>query len=154
GGWLRSLSRPAKVTGGLLFCAFLILAFQLRQRDLEFLVEPDFDISLIEAWRAFLVTANPRHLPGIVPDVYMDGQFIVYGLADAGLRWLAAQNHLVRAYFSNEVSFALGAAILVNIVAYAGACTVFFAAVCRLTNRVLLAAPLAVGFFLAPEMLA
>jgi hypothetical protein len=56
-------------------------------------------------------------------------------------------------HFPNDLSYALGAALLTNILAYAGACTIFFAATYRLIGRVWLAAPLAIGLFLAPQML-
>jgi hypothetical protein len=71
-----------------LFCAFFILAFRLRQRDLEFMIEPDLNWQLVEAWRSFLVTLDPGRLPVPFPHVYLDGQFIIDALVDAGLRRL------------------------------------------------------------------
>jgi hypothetical protein len=136
-----------------LFFAFFILAFLLRQRDLEFMIEPDFNWQLVEAWRSFLVTLDPGRLPVPYPHVYLDGQFIVYALADVGLRRLAGLAPSLRVHFPNDLSYALGAALLTNILAYAGACTIFFAATYRLIGRVWLAVPLAIGLFLAPQML-
>jgi len=40
---LDCAARSKSATHSLGFVMFLVLAFQLRQRDLEFLVEPDFD---------------------------------------------------------------------------------------------------------------
>jgi hypothetical protein len=145
--------QPARLTGGVLFFAFFILAFRLRQRDLEFMIEPDFNWQLVEAWRSFLVTLDPGHLPIPFPDVYLDGQFIIYALVDVGLRRLVGLAPSLRVHFPNDLSHALGAALLTNILAYAGACTIFFAATYRLIGRVWLAAPLAIGLFLAPQML-
>jgi hypothetical protein len=149
----RPIFQPARLTGGVLFFAFLILAFRLRQRDLEFMIDPDFNWQLVEAWRSFLVTLDPGRLPVPHPHVYLDGQFIVYGLADVGVRWLAGLAPSLRVHFPNDLSYALGAAILTNILAYAGACTIFFAAIYQLTGRVCLAALLAIGLFFAPQML-
>jgi hypothetical protein len=149
----RPIFQPARLTGGVLFFAFLILAFRLRQRDLEFMIDPDFNWQLVEAWRSFLVTLDPGRLPVPQPHVYLDGQFIVYALADVGLRRLAGLAPSLRVHFPNDLSYALGAALLTNILAYAGACTIFFAATYRLIGRVWLAAPLAIGLFLAPQML-
>jgi hypothetical protein len=148
----RSMFQPARVTGGVLFCVFFFLAFQLRQRDLEFLIESDFNWPLIEAWRAFLTTLDPGRLPAPYPHVYLDGQFIVYALADQGLRWLAGPAPSLLAHFPNNLSYPLEAAMLTNIFAYAAACTIFFAATYRLIGRVSVAAPLAIGLFLAPQM--
>jgi hypothetical protein len=149
----RPIFQPARLTGGVLFFAFFILAFRLRQRDLEFMIDPDFNWQLVEAWRSFLVTLDPGRLPVPYPHVYLDGQFIVYALADVGLRQLAGLAPSLRVHFPNDLSYALGAALLTNILAYAGACTIFFAATYRLIGRVWLAVPLAVGLFLAPQML-
>jgi hypothetical protein len=150
---VQSIFKPARLTGGVLFCAFLFLAFQLRQRDLEFLIESDFNWPLIEAWRTFLTTLDPDRLPVPYPHVYLDGQFIVYALADQGLRWLASHTPPLGAHFPNNLSYPLGAAMLTNIFAYAAACTIFFAAIYRLIGRVAVAATLAIGLFLAPQMI-
>jgi hypothetical protein len=145
--------QPARLTGGVLFFAFLILAFRLRQRDLEFMIEPDFNWQLVEAWRSFLVTLDPGRLPVPQPYVYLDGQFIIYALVDVGLRRLAGLAPSLYLHFRSDLSYALGAAFLTNILAYAGACTIFFAATYRLIGRAWLVAPLAIGLFLAPQML-
>ena len=76
---------PHKIIGAVLFCVFFELAFRLRQRDLEFLIQPDFDWQLIEAWRAFLSRLDTNLLPVPHPYVYLDGQFIVYAIADVML---------------------------------------------------------------------
>ena len=148
-----SIFQPAKLTGGVLFCAFFFFAFRLRQRDLEFLIESDFNWPVIEAWRTFLTTLDPDRLPVPYPHVYLDGQFIIYALADQGLRWLASHAPSLRAHFPNNLSYPLEAAILTNIFAYAGACAIFFAATYRLIGRMAVAALLAIGLFLAPQML-
>jgi hypothetical protein len=141
------------MVGTVLSCTFFLLAFRLRQRDLEFLIQPDFNWRLIEAWRAFLSTLDPDLLPVPRPYVYLDGQFIVYAITDAGLRGLANHIEFMRQFFPNDLSFAFGAALLANIVAYAAACVIFFAACYRLTGRLLIAALAAIGLFFTPQML-
>jgi hypothetical protein len=78
-----------KWTGLILFANFLALAFRLRQRDLEFSIEPDFRWTLIKSWMDFLITFNPILLPAPEPTVYLDGQYIVYGMVDGALHWIA-----------------------------------------------------------------
>jgi hypothetical protein len=142
-----------KTFAAVLFCAFFVLAFRLRQRDLEFVIEPDFGWQLVGAWRAFLSTLNTNLLPVPHPIVYPDGQFIVYAIADAALRELTNHVEFLRQFFPNDFSFALGAALLTNNFAYAAACVIFFAACYRLTGRLLIAALASIGLFFAPEML-
>lgn len=145
--------KRAQIIGGLLFVAFLALAFQLRQRDIEFLVEPDFAWQTIEMWRNFFSTLDPAILPKPRPYVYLDGQFIAYGLTDAVLRWIVDKLVLLRPTFPNDTSYALGAALLTNIVAYATASTIVFFSIFRLTRNLAIAAVTALGFFLAPQMI-
>jgi hypothetical protein len=76
----------SKCVAFLLFLLFFALAFRLRQRDLEFLIEPDFNWQLIEAWKDYLSTLNPNRLPLPYTDGYLDGQFILYAIADATIR--------------------------------------------------------------------
>jgi hypothetical protein len=133
----------------ILFVVFCALAFRLRQRDLEFLIEPDFDWQTIETWRKFFASLNPNLLPKPTPHVYLDGQFIVYGLVDAALRWFT----FLRPMFPNDSSLALGAALLTSALAYAAASTILFATVFRLTGSVVIATAMALGFFLAPQMI-
>ena len=149
---MLDLSR-SKVVGVLLFCAFSVLAFRLRQRDLEFLIQPDFNWQLVEAWRIFLSTLNDSRLPVPYPHAYLDGQFIIYALGDIMLRFSADHVSFLQPHFPNDLSFALGTALLVNTLAYAGAGAIFFAAYYRLTDRVSIAAVLAIGWFLTPQML-
>jgi hypothetical protein len=150
---VRMNSRAVKIVGATLFCVFFALAFQLRQRDLEFMIEPDFNWQLIEAWRNFLTSLNLNYLPMPYPHVYLDGQFIIYAIAEVPLRSVAASLVFSQSAFPNDVSFALGAALLINIAAYAGACTIFFAACWRLSRRILIAGLMTVALFLAPQML-
>lgn len=147
-------SRMARIVGATLFAVFLALALQLRQRDLEFPIEPDFIWQTIETWRNFFSTLDPKILPRPAPHVYLDGQYIAYGLADVTLRWIADKLIFLRATFPNDASYALGAAMLVNIVAYAAASTIFFFSIFRLTRNEAIAAVTAFGYFLAPQMMA
>jgi hypothetical protein len=144
--------RTAQIVGGLLFAIFFALALRLRQRDLEFLIEPDFAWETIETWRQFFASFNPDILPKPTPYVYLDGQFIVYALVDGSLRWFA-ETKFLRSIFPNDSSFALGAALIVNGAAYAAASAIFFAAVFRLTGSIVIAVAMAFGFFLAPQMI-
>jgi hypothetical protein len=151
---LRAVTVPlARWTGLILFAVFCALAFRLRQRDLEFLIEPDFIWQTIETWRKFFASVNPDFLPKPSPYVYLDGQFIVYGLADGALRWFAETFEFLRPMFPNDSSFTLGAALLTSALAYAAATTIFFATVHRLTGSAVIAVAMAFGFFLAPQML-
>ena len=120
---------------------------------MEFLIEPDFAWQTIETWRSFFSTLNAAILPKPAPYVYLDGQFIAYGLADAAIRWFVDKLILLRPTFPNDTSYALGAALLTNIVAYATASTIFFFSIFRLTRNVPIAAVTALGFFLAPQMI-
>jgi hypothetical protein len=132
---------------------FFILALLLRQRDLEFLTEPDFNWIWVKSWMQFFMTCDPALLPPPRPYVYLDAQYIVYGIIDVGLHWVAHQIEPLRAFFPNDLSFALGAALLTNIVAYALACTIFYAAMVRLTGYVVVSVLMAAGLFLAPQMI-
>jgi hypothetical protein len=139
----------ARWIGLILFVVFCALAFQLRQRDLEFPIESDFVWQTTEEWRNFFASFNPHILSTPKINVYLDGQFIVYGLLDGALRWFK----FLRPAFPNDSSFVLGAALLANGVAYAAASTILFATVFRLTGSVVIATAIAFGFFLAPQML-
>jgi hypothetical protein len=77
----------------------------------------------------------------------------VYAITDAGLRGLANHIEFLRQFFPNDLSFAFGAALLANIVSYAAACVIFFAACYHLTRRLLIAALSAIGLFFTPQML-
>jgi hypothetical protein len=143
----------SKIVGAVLFCAFFVLAFRLRQRDLEFLIESDFNWQLIEAWRAFFSTLDTNLLPAPYPYVYLDGQFIVYAIADAGLRGLVNNIEFLRQFFPNDLSFTFGAALLTNIAAYATACVIFFTACYQLSGRLLIAVLAAIGLFFTPQLL-
>lgn len=145
--------KRAQIVGGLLFVTFFVLAFQLRQRDIEFLIEPDFGWQIIETWRNFFSTFDPAILPRPRPYVYLDGQFIAYGLTDAALRWIVGKLISLRPAFPNDTSYALGAALLTNTVAYATASTIFFFSIVRLTRNLAIATVTALGFFLAPQMI-
>ncbi len=130
-----------------------MLAFRLRQLDLEFLIEPDFFWQMIQIFADFFSTLDPKILPIPFPLVYLDAHHIVYGLVYAVLRWITSYFAIARGHFPNDMSYALGAALLTNITAYAAACTVFYAAIYRLIGHVVIAAAMAVGLFLAPQML-
>jgi hypothetical protein len=142
----------SKRTGLLLFFVFLVLAFRLRQEDLEFVVEPDFSWTLIEIWKNFFSTFDISLLPQTAPYVYLDGQFIAYGAFDGLLRLASSHIVALRSYFPNDLSYALGAALLANILAYAAACTIFYAAMYRLTGYISISVLMAIGLFLAPQM--
>src|SRR5690349_13566993 len=117
----RSIS---KWTGLILFGIFFTLALPLRQRDLEFLTEPDFHWIWVKSWMHLFTTWDATVLPVPGPHVYLDGQYIVYGMVDWALHWIVHQIEPLLAFFPNDRSFALGGALLTNIVAYALACTV------------------------------
>jgi hypothetical protein len=134
-----------------LLVVFCVLAFQLRQHDLEFLVEADFEPDKIEAWKDFFLTFNP--LPRPAPHVYLDGQFIVYGIGDVVLRFVASSMPFIRGFFPNDLSFALGSTILTNVLSYAMACTIFYCAMVRLTGSILISVLMAAGLFFAPQMI-
>jgi hypothetical protein len=142
----------SKRTGLLLFFVFLVLAFRLRQEDLEFVVEPDFSWQLIEIWKNFFSTFDISLLPQTAPYVYLDGQFIAYSAFDGLLRLASSHIMALRSYFPNDLSYALGAALLANILAYAAACTIFYAAMYRLTGYISISVLMAIGLFLAPQM--
>lgn len=149
----QSIASRAKWTGVLLFFFFLALALRLRQRDFEFVVEPDFYWPLVETWRDFFATFDPQHLPRPTPHVYLDGQFILYGIVDGLLRIAATGLSVIRGYFPDKAAYALGSAMLTNIACYAAACTIFYAAMFRLTGGILISALMAAGLFFAPQML-
>jgi hypothetical protein len=142
----------SKWTGLLLFLVFLVLAFRLRQEDVEFTIEPDFNWQMIEVWRSFFSTFDTGLLPKTGPYVYLDGQFIAYSTFDELLRLAARKIAALRSHFPNELSYALGAALLANILAYAAACTIFYAAMYRLTGYIWISVLMAIGLFLAPQM--
>jgi hypothetical protein len=145
----------ARLTGFGLFVAFCILCWPLRQRDLEFGIEADFAWQMMERYRLLLENHfSMANLPAPWPHVYMDGQYIVYSLANWLLRWLTETFSSLGPSFPNDLSFALGAALLFNAISYAAACAIFFAAMIRLRTGVILSAILAVSLFLAPQMTA
>jgi hypothetical protein len=143
----------ARWAGLTLFVVFCALAFQLRQRDLEFIIEADFQWTWVEQWRQFLSTLDPKALLQPTPGPYLDGSLIVYGLMDILLRFTASGPSLLRSIFPTDQSFALGAATFADIAAYAAASTIFYAAACRVTGSIAIAAVMAAGFFFAPQML-
>jgi hypothetical protein len=81
----------ARIVGAALFILFLALIWLLRERDLEFIFEPDFWPEMIEAWRRFFATADPSILPTPVPHPYLDGQYVVYGLEHGALSTLRSE---------------------------------------------------------------
>jgi hypothetical protein len=138
----QSLSRW---TGAALFVVFLALAFNLRQRDLEFMVEPDFFWAMIHAFVRFFQSGVITELPIPAPHVYLDASHILYGAVDIALRQIVT--------LPNDMSYALGAAMFVNMIAYAAACTIFYAAVRLLTNSTAISALMAAGLFFAPQII-
>jgi hypothetical protein len=54
------LIRLSPVKRSLQVLRLCVLAFRLRQRELEILIKPDFNWQLIEAWRAFLSTLDRK----------------------------------------------------------------------------------------------
>lgn len=142
-----------KTVGGALFLIFIFLTSNLRQRDLEFVIEPDFNFQLIESWRRFFFTFSAADLYKPIPYVYLDGQFIVYALVASIMRWLTAHLTILGTVFPNDVSYVVGAVLITNIIAYASACTIFYAALCRMTGCAAISALMALGLFLTPQMI-
>jgi hypothetical protein len=134
-----------KWIGATLFALFLVLALNLRQRDLEFMVEPDFFWEMIHAFARFFQSGRLLELPFPSPHVYLDGSHIIYALFDIALRQVTT--------LPNDMSYALGAAMIANAIAYAAACTIFYAAVRMLTGSTIISAFMAVGLFLAPQII-
>ena len=148
-----SSSLRAKSLGIGLFALFLVLIWQLRERDLEFIFEADFWPDMIEAWRRFFAGGDASVLPPPIPHPYLDGQFIFYALVASILRALVFVFPSLSTAFPNDASYNLGAAILGNMLAYAIACTLFYAALVRLTGQIAIAVILAIGLFLAPQLI-
>jgi hypothetical protein len=142
----------SKWTGLLLFVIFLIVAFRLRQRDLEFSIDSDFNWQIIENWKDFFLTFDTDLLPKPGPSAYLDGQFIAYSAFDGLLRLVGNEIASLRSYFPNDLSYTLGAALLANILAYAAACTIFYTAMYRLTRTISISVLTATALFLAPQM--
>lgn len=133
-----------KLPSFILFALFLAGTLALADRDLDFVLEPDFWPAMIRAWSNFLSGGGTAELPLPGPHVYLDGQFIIYGAVEALLR---------RTVSLSSTGYAMAAAMSVNALSYAVGCTVFARTVALVTQRAWLGVLSAAVLFLSPPML-
>jgi hypothetical protein len=151
--WMRyqSIWTP-RIVVVTVYLALLVLASQLRDRDFEFVLEPDFWSPMITAWRLYFETWSIGNLPVPSPHPYMDGQYIVYAFGAEILRGITAIMPSLKAAFPNVDSYNLGAANLINVLAFAGAGAILFRTVTSITDSTLMGAAAALLLITAPSI--
>jgi hypothetical protein len=152
---MRYLARakPFRLSDLFLFVIFFALIFYLRERDIEFVVEPDFWSAMISAWRNFLGTGHRAALPVPFPYPYLDTPYIFYATTAKMLRMFVVIFPRFSHLFPNQDSYNIASALITNSIAYSAACCVFFRMMLRLTGGVLFSLVLALTLFLSPPML-
>ena len=150
----RSRQAIAKFVGIILFFVFMLLSSLISQRDLEYVLDLDFRTAGFLEWRKFFLTLDPSVLSYPQPHPYLDGQLIVAGAVAALLQVTTEIFPSTLTIFPKDESYSLGAVIVVSILSYAGACTIFYAAMVRATRSIAWSALLATALFLSPQMLA
>lgn len=140
-----------KVIGiGLFVCGVVLLA-RLAQSDFEFPLDADFRRWGMTEFRNFFTSLTPLSKP--LAYAYFDGQLIVNGLAGVLLEGLASIIPPLRSWFPTDDAYSVGAALLVSILSFAGACVIFYAALLRAGVAVVVAAVAAIALLLSPQML-
>jgi hypothetical protein len=147
----RKLS--ARLIDACLFGLFLALVYNLRERFIDYALEPDFRPEMISSWRQFLGTGQLAALPVPTPVPYLDGQYILYALAAKLLRASVLVVPAWSAWFPSQDAYNISAALLVDSVAYAAACWLFYRMMLRLTGSMPLATGLALTLCISPPML-
>src|SRR5262249_26288681 len=84
----------------------------------------------------------------------LDGQQIADALGTLLVQAAADVFPKIRTALPNQDSYVLAGILVVNIVSYAAACTVFYAAMLPATHGIALSAILAVALLLSPQMIA
>lgn len=143
-----------RLIGSVLFVIFAALAFRLRVRDMDFAIEADFWSAIISSWTAYFRTFDPATLLPPTAQPYLDGINLPNALGAAAVRLAADQFPALRAYLPTEDAFNIAGVTAINILAYAMACMVFYAAVLRITRSVVIAVVAALAMFFSPQMLA
>ena len=138
----------------MLFVLFVALAYRLRVRDMDFVQEADFWSGLISSWVAFLGSMDVARLPPPAYQPYLDGIYLPYALGSAAVRGAAALFPSISVILPIEDSFNIAGATAVNILAYVAACTVFYAAIWRITRNQIIAVLAALAMFFSPQMIA
>ena len=144
----------AIITGGGLFGLLLLAATQLSLGDFEFSLEPDVPVDTINEWVAFLKTWNPNVFSKPYPYVNLDGQPIMGALATLLVQKGVHTLPNLQPHFPNSDSYVFAGVTALNLLSYAAACVVFYAAMLRLSGSIVLSAVLAVALFLSPQLVA
>src|SRR5687768_9037250 len=101
---------------------FLMIAVGLCDRDLEFILEPDFDVGPIETWQEYFATRGIAVVAGQGPHVYLDGQRVLYAVATGFGERTSSLSAWLAVHSPNRASYAFGAAFLLDAVSYALGC--------------------------------
>lgn len=111
----------------LVFVVLLAGSVALSQRDFEFLLEPDFNPSLILAFENLLKTWSWAAVPIPGPHVYLDAQDFIYGAAVLGLRQVVQ--------LPSDLRYCIVAATALNALSYATGCWLFWRLVLTVTEK-------------------
>jgi hypothetical protein len=145
--------RAHVLTGAILFVLFLLLAAGIAQREYEFMLMADFQVTETRQWALFYQTLDFSVLTKRRAYSYFDGQPIVTGFVSAVINGLASLVPGVARALPSALARDQMATTVVNVLSYSAACVVFYATMYRITKSRLWSAIVAVALFLAPEML-
>lgn len=145
--------RPYMLTGTILFVLFLLLAAGVAQREYEFVLESDFQVSDVRQWALFYQTLDLGVFTKRFPYTLLDGQPIVTGLFSALIEAIASYVPTLATALPTGLARDQMATTIVNVLSYSGAGVLFYATMYQITKSVPWSAVVALAFFLAPEML-
>lgn len=146
--------RDVLVITACVFLACCAMTTFVAPHFFEFSMEPDFQYAQIEQFRRFFHSPHMSYLTKPFPYSYFDGFAIPAALVANLLEALSSVSSTLRTYLPTDQSCTIAAVVLVSIVSYAGATTLFFATVFEMTHDIVIAVPLTIAFYLAPQMLA
>ena len=141
------------LTGATLFVLFLLLAAGVAQREYEFVLEPDFQVSDTRQWALFYQTLDLGVFTKRCPYSLLDGQPIVTALFSALIEAIASYVPTLAIALPTGLARDQMATTIVNVLSYSGAGVLFYATMYQITKSVPWSAVVALAFFLAPGML-
>jgi len=128
--------RPYMLTGTILFVLFLLLAAGVAQREYEFVLESDFQVSDVRQWALFYQTLDLGVFTKRFPYTLLDGQPIVTGLFSALIEAIASYVPTLATALPTGLARDQMATTIVNVLSYSGAGVLFYATMYQITKSV------------------
>jgi hypothetical protein len=112
--------RPHMLTGAILLVLFLLLAAGVAQREYEFVLESDFQVSDTRQWALFYQTLDLSVFTKRFPYTLLDGQPIVTGLFSALIEAIASYVPSLATALPTGLARDQMATTIVNVLSYSG----------------------------------